>query len=213
MTVNLQVLNEINKEISFYKKSKLLIVTKNQSCEDIAVLLESGYRHFGENRVQEATLKYSLLRQKYKNFHLDLIGPLQTNKVKQALICFDRIQTLDRKKLIDEILKTQKKNKENLRTQTFFIQVNIGNENQKFGIHPDDLETLYNYASNLGIKIDGLMCIPPSNQDPSKFFKEMNQIRNYLNKNLYLSMGMSSDYLIALKHDSDLIRIGSKIFN
>ena len=213
MSINHLFLEDLKKTLNNYKKAKLLIVTKNQTYSDISDLLKSGHRLFGENRVQEALLKYTKsVFEEYSDINLDLIGPLQTNKTRQALLLFDSIQSLDRKKLIDEIYKLKNK-MEYTKTKNFYLQVNIGMEKQKAGVNPKEVNSLYQYAMSLNINIVGLMCIPPFDQNPIKFFKEMNAIRNNINKNLILSMGMSSDYNYALENGSDLIRIGSKIFN
>lgn len=213
MTVNSEILSDINNSLSLHKNSKLLIVTKNQNSEDINALLKDGYRLFGENRVQEASLKYNEnLRIKFPDIDLHLIGPLQSNKTRMALMLFDSIQTLDRKKIIDEIAK-EKKKLQNIRTKKFFIQVNIGIENQKSGINPSEVESLYDYAKQSQINIIGLMCIPPNNENSIKYFSMMNEIKNKINNKLLLSMGMSSDYLKALEKGSNIIRVGSKIFN
>ena len=213
MTVNTEILSHINQSLSLYKNSKLLIVTKNQNSEDINALLKDGYRLFGENRVQDASLKYNEnLRIKFPDIDLHLIGPLQSNKTRMALMLFDSIQTLDRKKIIDEIAK-EKKKLQNIRTKKFFIQVNIGIENQKSGINPSEVESLYDYAKQSQINIIGLMCIPPNNKNSIKYFSMMNEIKNKINSKLLLSMGMSSDYLKALEKGSNIIRVGSKIFN
>ena len=213
MTVNTEILSHINQSLSLYKNSKLLIVTKNQNSEDINALLKDGYRLFGENRVQDASLKYNEnLRIKFPDIDLHLIGPLQSNKTRMALMLFDSIQTLDRKKIIDEIAK-EKKKLQSIRTKKFFIQVNIGKENQKSGINPSEVEPLYDYAKQSQINIIGLMCIPPNNKNSIKYFSMMNEIKNKINSKLLLSMGMSSDYLKALEKGSNIIRVGSKIFN
>jgi len=213
LTVNTEILSHINQSLSLYKNSRLLIVTKNQNSQDIDFLLKDGYRLFGENRVQEASLKYNeKIRTKFPDIDLHLIGPLQSNKTKMALMLFDSIQTLDRKKIIDEIAK-EKNKLPNIRTKNFFIQVNIGLENQKSGINPNEVESLYDYAKQSQIKIIGLMCIPPNNENSIKYFSMMNEIKNKINSKLLLSMGMSSDYLKALEKGSNIIRVGSKIFN
>lgn len=208
MAVNSKNLNKVKLEINNFNQTNLLIVSKNQSVDDIIYLLNQGFNCFGENRVQEANRKFSNLRKNY-NFQLDLIGPLQTNKVPQALNLFETIQTIDRHKLVDEICKYAHSD---MRTKNFYIQINIGNEMQKSGISPKDFESFYNYCINLDLKISGIMCIPPNNEDPTEYFKEMYAIKKNTNNNLQLSMGMSADYLIALKMGSNLIRIGSLIF-
>ena len=210
MTINFEAISEIKKNInSLNPSAKLLIVTKNQNDYDLEVLIKKGYQDFGENKVQEATSKYSdKIISKHINLHL--IGPLQTNKVKVALNLFDTIQTLDREKLVDEIVREQQKNK--TRTKNFFIQINIGQEKQKNGIQEIQLNSFYEYCLKLNLNIVGLMCIPPNNEDAEKYFSKMILLRDQINPSLKLSMGMSNDYLIALNYKTDLIRIGSKIF-
>lgn len=192
-----------------FPKAKLLIVTKTRSIIDIKQLIRSGISFFGENRLQEAENKFSNIENR-ENLSLHLIGPLQTNKVKKALMLFDCIQTIDRKKLIDEI----SKHKDNIgiRTKSFYIQVNIGAEEQKSGINKDNLQNLYNYCQIMKIQIEGLMCIPPNNVDPTPFFQKMVSLRDSIDQSLKLSMGMSNDYKIALDNGSNLIRVGSYIF-
>tara|TARA_B100001059_G_scaffold146026_1_gene145969 strand:- start:479 stop:1120 length:642 start_codon:yes stop_codon:yes gene_type:complete len=212
LTINYQNLSSINKELEEFARSSLLIVSKNQSENDILELINKGYRKFGENRVQEASNKFnSSLRKKFNNIDLHLIGPLQSNKTRLALNTFDTIQTLDRKKIILEISKEIKKDK-NIRTSNYFIQVNIGSEEQKSGVAPDELLSIYEYACSLELKIQGIMCIPPNEENPEKFFIKLKQLRDNIDKNLILSMGMSADYKPALKLGSDIVRIGSKIF-
>lgn len=212
MSINNEKLLEIKKNISLLRpNASLCIVTKKRSTEDILKLVDDNNFYFAENRIQEAEQKYVEIRKKY-NFSLDLIGPLQTNKVKKALVLFDCIQTIDRKKLVDAIYEEIQKN-ENIKTKEFFIQVNIGKENQKNGILQDDLESLYDYALKKNLNITGLMCIPPNVKNPSQYFSKMTNLRDTLRSNLKLSMGMSNDYEHALKYKSDIIRIGSLIFN
>lgn len=210
MTINFDAISKIKKNIKTVSPStELLIVTKNQNIEDIDNLITRGYSNFGENRVQESYLKFS---QKIinKNINLHLIGPLQTNKVKIALNLFNTIQTLDREKLVDEIAREQEKNK--TITKNFFIQINIGQEKQKNGIQEVQLNSFYKYCLNSNLNVIGLMCIPPNNENAETYFSKMILLRNRINPALKLSMGMSNDYLIALKYKTDLIRIGSKIF-
>ena len=210
MTINFDAISKIQKDIETVSPStELLIVTKNQNIEDIDNLISRGYSNFGENRVQEAYLKYSQ-RIINQNINLNLIGPLQTNKVKIALNLFNTIQTLDREKLVDEIVREQEKNKTT--TKNFFIQINIGQEKQKNGIQEIQLNSFYEYCLNSNLNIIGLMCIPPNNENAETYFSKMILLRNQINPALKLSMGMSNDYLIALKYKTDLIRIGSKIF-
>lgn len=204
MTINKKILSKIDIDLKGYPQSKLMIVTKNQSVEDIQQLISDGYSLFGENRVQEAQQKFlSIDRQ---NIELHLIGPLQSNKVKLALRIFDTIQSIDRIKIVDEIIKYKPTNK-------FFIQINIGQEPQKSGVHPNDFQNLYEYCLSNGVLVEGIMCIPPLEENPIKYFEAMNSIKDKTNKNLKLSMGMSNDYLKALKSQSNIIRVGSLIFS
>ena len=212
LSINYENLSEIQHDLKFFSKTKLIIVTKNQIRDDIIDLLDQGFVEFGENRVQEAFKKYDLdTRKKFQSFNLHLIGPLQSKKTSIALKLFDTIQTIDRKKIIDTIVEeSQKLNF--IRTKKYFIQVNIGHEPQKSGCVPDQLLPLYKYAINSNLNVVGLMCIPPNDQNAEFYFKEMNNLRNTTDKKLLLSMGMSGDYKVALKHDAKYIRIGSKIF-
>ncbi len=210
MPINFQNLEIIESTLKNYDGSDLLIVTKNQQTQDISDLLSKGYNIFGENRVQEAKSKYEQLRKEYK-FNLHLIGPLQTNKVKIALKLFDVIQTIDRFTLVDAISKFIE-NQTSIKTSKFFIQVNIGNEFQKFGVPKENLIELYEYCLKKKLSISGLMCIPPNTSNPDKYFEEMKNLKNDINPNLSLSMGMSNDYKIALDYNSNIIRIGSLIF-
>ena len=211
MTINYENLNNCKSNIKKFDRSRLLIVTKNQSLDDIEELIHSGYRMFGENRVQEAKLKYSSLNN-FEDISLHLIGPLQTNKVKEALMLFDTIESIDRKKLVDEIFKVTNKSPK-IKTKNFYIQINIGSEDQKFGVDKSEVFELYEHAISKNLSIEGFMCIPPNTNSPEKYFQEMNLIRDSLDKGLKLSMGMSNDYLLALKNNSNIVRIGSLIFN
>ena len=211
MTVNYHNLNKISEEVKNYDLANLLIVTKNQSLNDVHDLINKGFKIFGENRVQEAKKKYQALC-KTKKINLHLIGPLQTNKVKDALFLFDTIQSIDREKLVDEISKCIIKDI-SIKTKSFYIQINIGAESQKSGIDKSQCINLYKYAIDKNLNIEGLMCIPPNTTGVNEHFLEMNEIRRKINPNLKLSMGMSNDYKIALDHHSNLIRVGSLIFN
>lgn len=211
MTINNNNLSEITTLLNSYNNAKLLIVTKNQSHEDVSALISKGFTLFGENRVQEAKSKFQSLRTNNK-IDLHLIGPLQSNKVKIALKIFDVIQTIDRHSLIDEISKQLVKSPD-IKTKNFFIQVNIGGEKQKSGVSKKELLDLYNYSIDKKLNIEGLMCIPPNIDDPSDYFREMLEIRDSINKKLKLSMGMSNDYKYALDFKSDIIRVGSLIFS
>ena len=209
MTINYDQLSEINKTLAGFPNAKLQIVTKNRDFKIVKELIDKGYHLFGENKVQEAQDKFKNIID--PNLELHLIGPLQTNKAKLALQLFDCIQSIDRAKLVNEIAKSR--TKIDSKTKTFFIQINIGRESQKSGVLPEDLDNLYNLCVEKKLKISGLMCIPPLNKPSKEYFQEMRYIRNNLNRKLILSMGMSDDYKISLECDSNLIRIGSRIFN
>ncbi len=211
MNFNKKSYHSINNLISKeFPKVNLMIVSKNRPVSSIKDALNEGAFLFGENKVQEAELKFDELRKEFSNINLHLIGPLQTNKVKQALKTFDVIQSVDREKLVKEITK----NLSSLtRTKNFYIQINIGEEEQKSGINPDRAKFFYDYSIEQGLNIIGLMCIPPNNEDPNLFFEKMVRLRNSIDTNLLLSMGMSSDYSYALKNKTDLIRIGSNFFS
>ena len=166
------------------------------------------HKHFGENKVQEAIEKWTNIKKENKNIKLHLIGRLQSNKVKNALRIFDYIHSLDSEKLANKISQYQKEN--NLNTK-LFIQINIGNEEQKSGINENNINNFYNYCKNLNLNIIGLMCIPPVNINTENYFKKMQLLKNKIKLD-ELSMGMSSDYLTAIKFDASYIRLGSSIF-
>ena len=209
MNINYDQLNKIKKELNEYPEAKLQIVTKNREEKVVRELIDEGYFIFGENKVQEAQQKFKNI--KNANVDLHLIGPLQTNKVKIALNLFDCIQSIDRSKLVLEIAKCMDKQK--IKTKSFYIQINIGKETQKSGVYPNDLKELYKLCIEKNLPIKGLMCIPPFDKPSEKYFYEMRSLRDNLNTNLELSMGMSNDYKVSLECGSNLIRIGSRIFN
>ena len=190
-------------------KCNLIVVTKNKSFDIVFPIIKSGHLHFGENKVQEAKEKWSAFLHDNKNPKLHLIGKLQSNKAKDAFALFDFIHTLDNEKLAKIFSDLEKNSNKNLK---YFIQVNIGHEEQKNGIDECLLGDFINFCRNdLKLNIIGLMCIPPINLDPLPFFKKMNEhkIDNNLSE---LSMGMSSDYEQALACGSTYLRIGSAIF-
>jgi len=209
LKINFSNLKNIEENLLRYPNTKLQIVTKNRDAILVNQLIDCGYRLFGENKVQEAKEKFK----KIKNVKIDLhlIGPLQTNKVTDALKIFNTIQSLDREKLVKEIIKSREKT--NITSTKFYIQINIGSEPQKSGIHKNETKDFYQLCVENNLNILGFMCIPPLTSTPDHYFEEMMRIRDSINPNLLLSMGMSSDYLIALKYNTNLIRIGSKIFN
>ena len=198
----------LSTDANLSKIPKIIAVSKTFKIEHIKPLIDYGHIHYGENKVQEAQEKWTLVKENYKNIKLHLIGRLQSNKVKLALKLFDYIHSLDSKKLADKISYQLKE--QNLNTK-FFIQVNIGDEDQKSGIPKNEILDFYNYCKSINLNILGLMCIPPIDKDSKYYFKEM----NILNKKLdlkELSMGMSSDYLNAIENNSTYIRVGSSIF-
>ena len=187
---------------------KVIAVSKTFPIENILPLIEHGHLHYGENKVQEALDKWSDIKLKNNVIKLHLIGRLQTNKVKFALRIFDYIHSIDNKKLAKKIADEEVKHEKKVK---IFLQVNIGNEDQKSGVSKNELIPLYNYCNELNLNVVGLMCIPPANEDPDKYFKETNLMRKKLNLS-ELSMGMSSDYLTAVNNHSTYLRIGSSIF-
>ncbi len=209
MTVNYIQLHKIRKTLENFPHAKLQIVTKNRDVQTIKELIDKGYNLFGENKVQEANEKYKDIN--IPNLELHLIGPLQTNKVKLALNLFNTIQSIDREKLVNEIVKV--KNKSEVKTYDFFIQVNIGEEEQKSGVLPNSLQSLYELCIDQNLNVSGLMCIPPFNDNSKNHFDKLRSLRDRLNPSLKLSMGMSADYEISLNCGSNLIRVGSSIFS
>tara|TARA_B110000008_G_scaffold262569_1_gene285049 strand:+ start:897 stop:1556 length:660 start_codon:yes stop_codon:yes gene_type:complete len=190
------------------KLPKIIAVSKTFGIENILPLIEYGHLDYGENKVQEALDKWSEIKLKNSDIKLHLIGRLQTNKVKFAIKIFDYIHSLDSKKLAKKIAEEEKKNNKKVK---LFIQVNIGNEDQKSGVNINELNDLYNYCKELNLDVIGLMCIPPVNEGPENFFKETYLLNQKL-KLIELSMGMSSDYLKAVENNSTYLRIGSSIF-
>lgn len=183
-------------------------MSKTQPAEAVATLLAAGHRQFGENRVQEAEGKYPRLRTLYPDLALHLIGPLQTNKVRQAVALFDRIETLDRPKLAQALAVEMKRSG---RTLPCLIEVNIGDEPQKAGIAPQATAEFLGFARGLDLVIDGLMCIPPAGQDPLPFFARLANLARELGLSR-LSMGMSGDYAAAIACGATQIRVGSALF-
>ena len=203
-------IKSIEKEIQFIKKDiNIIAVTKTFPIEKINPLIQYGQIHFGENKVQEAINKWMNVKKVTPNLKLHMIGKLQTNKVKFVIPLFDYIHSLDSDKLAEKISIEQKKNNKNLK---IFIQVNIGDENQKSGIKIENLNNFYKKCVNdLDLNIVGLMCIPPKDSSPNNYFLKMSEITKSF-KFKELSMGMSSDYIEAINHGATFVRIGSKIF-
>ena len=199
--------SKVNDE-NIAKLPKIIAVSKTFPIENILPLIEYGHLHYGENKVQEALDKWTEVKIKNTNITLHLIGRLQTNKVKYALKIFDYIHSLDSEKLANKIAAEQEKQG---KRPKIFIQVNIGNEDQKSGISMAKLTDFYKFCINLNLDIVGSMCIPPNDQNPENYFSEMSRINHDLNFK-ELSMGMSGDYLDAVKNNATYLRIGSKIF-
>ena len=187
---------------------KIIAVSKTFNIDKILPLIEHGHADFGENKVQEAVEKWSKVKKENSKIKLHMIGKLQTNKVKFAVQIFDYIHSVDSEKLAKKIADEQSKINKKIK---IFLQVNIGDEDQKSGINKRDLNKLVSYCQQLDLDLKGLMCIPPVDVDPEIFFNEMKQL-NYSIGFKELSMGMSSDYIQAVKNSSTYIRIGSNIF-
>ena len=197
-------LNKLN--ITNYPK--IIAVSKTFKIDKILPLIEHGHIDYGENKVQEAVEKWTEIKKINLELKLHMIGKLQTNKVKFAVKIFDYIHSVDSEKLAKKIADEQNKINKKIK---IFLQVNIGNENQKSGVNKDQASQLVSYCKEIGLDLIGLMCIPPLNSDPESYFQEMKK----LNKDLgfkELSMGMSSDYLTAVKYLSTYVRVGSSIF-
>ena len=205
------IISSIDRKIEAQKihlTPKVIAVSKTFKLEKILPLIEYGHLDYGENKVQEAIEKWSEIKLKRQNIKLHLIGRLQTNKVKYAIKIFDFIHSLDSKKLAKKIADEQ--DKQNKKPK-LFIQVNIGDEEQKSGINVDQIEDLILFSKQLNLNIIGLMCIPPANEEPDKYFKEIKLLNKKFNLS-EISMGMSSDYLKAVENSSTYLRIGSSIF-
>ena len=199
--------SRVNDE-SITKLPKIIAVSKTFPIESITPLIEHGHLHYGENKVKEALDKWTNIKNQNNHIKLHLIGKLQTNKVKFALRIFDYIHSLDSEKLANKIASEQEKQGKKPKV---FIQVNIGIEEQKSGINKERLSSFYKFCKNLNLDIVGTMCIPPNNDNTEKYFSEMNNINKKLNFK-ELSMGMSRDYLEAIKNNATYVRVGSKIF-
>ena len=198
----------IKSNVNHDRLPKIIAVSKTFPIENILPLVEYGHIHYGENKVQEALDKWSDIKSQNDRIKLHLIGKLQTNKVKFALKIFDYIHSLDSEKLANKIADEQAKQG---KKPKIFIQVNIGDEEQKSGINKERLDDFYKFCKNLNLDVIGTMCIPPNDQNTKKYFVEMNKINQELNFK-ELSMGMSEDYLEAVKNNATYVRVGSKIF-
>jgi pyridoxal phosphate enzyme (YggS family) len=206
---NFEEYNKIRKNIEISgKKTEIVAISKNHLLEDVERAILCGLEIFGENKVQEAKSKFEDIKEKNKKIKLHLTGPLQTNKVKNALGLFDVFHTLDREKLLKELSKYP----EIIKEKSFFLQLNTGREVTKSGINPEDTKSFLDLCKHYGVNnIQGLMCIPPINESPNKHF----QIISELTEEFGLgrpSIGMSSDYDFALEYKPKYIRIGTALF-
>ena len=195
-------------KLNINNNPKIVAVSKTFKIDKILPLIEHGHIDYGENKVQEAVEKWTEIKQTNSKIKLHMIGKLQTNKVKFAVQVFDYIHSVDSEKLAKKIVDEQNKINKNVK---IFLQVNIGDENQKSGINKNDVSQLVSYCKEIYLDLIGLMCIPPANIEPESYFKEMNKLKETLELT-ELSMGMSSDFLIAAKHFSTYVRVGSSIF-
>ena len=208
---------EIQKEIQLKiidindvtQKPKIIAVTKTNPIGNILPLINHGHLDYGENKVQEALEKWESIKADFNHLNLHMIGKLQTNKVKQAVSLFDYIHSLDNLRLAEKISNEQVKQNKKMK---LFIQINIGEESQKSGVYISDIKKFYkSCVEDLGLNVIGVMCLPPNNDNSSSYFSKMKNLKNNLNLK-ELSMGMSNDYLDAIKFEATYLRIGSKIF-
>tara|TARA_Y100001970_G_scaffold52311_1_gene66087 strand:- start:2332 stop:2982 length:651 start_codon:yes stop_codon:yes gene_type:complete len=212
MSTIVERFNKIKSKINQVDKkqtSKIVAISKTFNLEHIMPLIDHGHIHFGENKVQEAEAKWKEIKKKNINLKLHMVGKLQSNKAKKAVEIFDYIHSVDNQKLADVLSKSQKVINKSL---NYFIQVNIGNEQQKSGIPYNEVDGFYNYCSKeKKMNILGLMAIPPNDNNTEKYFKSLSELNASLGLK-ELSMGMSSDYLIAVNFKATYLRIGSLIF-
>jgi pyridoxal phosphate enzyme (YggS family) len=207
LDINNDIKDYLNK-LNINNNPKIVAVSKTFKIDKILPLIEHGHTDYGENKVQEAVEKWTEIKQINSQIKLHMIGKLQTNKVKFAVKIFDYIHSVDSEKLAKKIADEQNKINKKIK---IFLQVNIGDENQKSGINKNDLIQLVSYCQRIGLNLIGLMCIPPADADPERYFEEMSKLNKSLNFS-ELSMGMSSDFLKAAKYYSTYVRIGSSIF-
>jgi len=200
--------NLLDIESKINNKAKIIAVSKTFPINKILPLIKHGHTDFGENKVQEAIEKWTEIKKINSQIKLHMIGKLQTNKVKFAVQIFDYIHSVDSQKLAKKIADESKKLNKKIK---IFIQVNIGDEEQKSGINKNELDQLFSYSKEIGLNVIGLMCIPPANIDTEGYFEDMDKLNKALGFT-ELSMGMSSDFDIAVKHSSTYVRVGSSIF-
>ena len=201
--------NQIKSKFGKVENLNIIAVSKTFSFDQIEPLINNGHVHFGENKVQEALEKWGNKKDLFKDLKLHMIGKLQTNKVKHAVTLFDYIHSLDSIKLAEKISLEQKKINRNLK---IFIQVNLGNEDQKSGIDKENLKSFYEKCTKeFQLNIIGLMCLPPQDALVRPYFSDMEKLNEFIGLK-DLSIGMSSDYLDAIDYGATFVRIGSKIF-
>ena len=212
MSTIIERFNKIKLNISKVSNAdsvKIVAVSKTFSLDHIMPLIDHGHTHYGENKVQEADIKWTNIRKERTNLKLHLIGKLQSNKAKKAAEIFDYIHSLDSQKLADILSKNEKELNKSI---NYFIQVNIGNENQKSGVPYNEVDAFYNYCTKeRNMNVLGLMAIPPNDNNKDKYFKNLSELNSSLALK-ELSIGMSSDYMNALEHKATFLRIGSLIF-
>ena len=207
LNIDNDIKDYLNK-LNINNNPKIIAVSKTFKIDKILPLIEHGHIDYGENKVQEAVEKWTEIKKIKPQVKLHMIGKLQTNKVKFAVQIFDYIHSVDSEKLAKKIVDEQNKINKKIKV---FLQVNIGDENQKSGVNKNNVNQLASYCKEIGLELIGLMCIPPINIDPDVYFDEMNKLNKILGLN-ELSMGMSLDFLIAVKYYSTYVRIGSSIF-
>ena len=206
---NIEKIKQEIKNNSSQNEIEVIAVSKTFSIDHIMPLIEYGHKHFGENKVQEAEKKWKELKKSNIDLRLHMIGRLQSNKAKKAVELFDFIHSLDSEKLANELSKRQKEKEKNL---SYFIQINLGSEEQKGGVEISELKNFSDYCVNeLNLSVLGLMAIPPNDNNPDKYFKRISELNKQFNFR-YLSIGMSNDYLKAIKYGASHVRIGSAIF-
>ncbi len=196
------------KDLNFNRIPKIIAVSKTFNIDKILPLIDHGHTNYGENKVQEAADKWTIIKAKNEKIKLHLIGKLQTNKVKLAVKIFDYIHSVDSEKLAIKISTEQAKQDRKVK---IFVQINIGNEEQKSGVKIEQASNFCNICKKLNLNVIGLMCIPPRENSSQNYYAEMNKINKSLNL-VDLSMGMSEDYLDAVQNNASYLRIGSKIF-
>ena len=207
LNIDNNIKDYLNK-LNINNNPKIVAVSKTFKIDKILPLIDYGHIDYGENKVQEAVEKWLEVKKIYPKVKLHMIGKLQTNKVKFAVQIFDYIHSVDSEKLAKKIAEEQVKVGKNIK---IFIQVNIGNESQKSGANTEQIKDLVSYCSHMKLNVIGFMCIPPLNVDPLPFFEQMRELNKHFNFD-DLSMGMSSDFLKAIKNSSTYVRLGSSIF-